>query len=98
MTSIRVASWNTEGRLTDWGYKTRGTPLRIAKEIVALDADIIFTPEAYCKGRLDRAADRYITSHGYHYSDTPNDDEVKGDDTSCDHVMRFYSKDRKSVV
>ena len=92
MTSIRVASWNTEGRLTDWGYKTRGTPLRIAKEIVALDADVIYSPEAFNVGHLDHEAATYIESHGYKRFAIPNNDRVAGTDPAYQPVQLFYSR------
>lgn len=92
MTAVRVASWNTEGRLTDWRYRTRGTPARIAKELVALDADVLFSPEAYNQELLDEGAARYIADHGYERFDIPNDDTVAGSDPLYRSVMCFYTR------
>lgn len=47
--SLKIASWNIEGRLSAYATRGRGTPDKIIDEIERLDADVVILPEAYDK-------------------------------------------------
>lgn len=45
--SVRVGSWNIEGRLSHYATRGRGTPDHILRGIEELDTDVLLLPEAY---------------------------------------------------
>ena len=65
MTEIRIASWNIETRLTQLPNTRRGTPEDIANEIVNLDADIVFLPEAFNDNEATPETSRHFKQYGY---------------------------------
>lgn len=71
--SIRVASWNTEGRLGWIARKGRGSPNRIVDALLGLDADVIFLPEAFgvrtAKGVNERLRQAGYAWHDAQYRD-----------------------------
>lgn len=49
---MKIASWNTEGRLTRFAEEgRRGSPEQIIEEIERLDSDVLFLPEAFDQAR-----------------------------------------------
>src|SRR5690348_15590625 len=44
--SLKILSWNIEGRLSPFSISGRGTPDRIVSEIKSHDADVVILPEA----------------------------------------------------
>lgn len=66
--SLRVASWNIEGRLSPFSTSGRGTPDKILDEIEQLNADVIFLPEAYDGEKdISQPVEAKITRLGYRY-------------------------------
>lgn len=66
--SLRVASWNVEGRLSPFSTRGRGTPDRIVDEIEKLNADLILLPEAYDGDRsISQPIESRIRHMGYDY-------------------------------
>jgi len=51
--TIKITSWNIEGRLSDSGFKNRGTPNQIIQAISEIDADILFLAEAHSENSLN---------------------------------------------
>jgi endonuclease/exonuclease/phosphatase family metal-dependent hydrolase len=80
--AIRIASWNTEGRLTAYQKRgERGTPERIVEKIAKLDADVVVLPEAYLNEPED-SANQLLQALGYtwhdaEYHDTGHDEDVR---------------------
>lgn len=75
--SLKIASWNIEGRLTNNDVSVRSTPDKIVDAIKNLDADIIILPEAH--NNLDfKDLDMYerIKSLGYQINGTPYNDST----------------------
>ena len=75
MTEIRVASWNTETRLTKLPNTRRGTPASIADKIVDLDADIVFLPEAFNANETTADTTRQFEQYGYTIISCPYDEK-----------------------
>lgn len=74
--SIRIASWNIEGRLSLYdGSKKRGTPPKILAEIARLDADIVVLPEAYLDAPAKGVNER-LSQLGYKWYDTQYHDTM----------------------
>src|SRR5215472_2390487 len=77
--AFTIASWNIEGRLTTYkGGKKRGTPAKIAAEIIKLQADIVMLPEAFLDVP-DEAAVKMLTDADYGwrellYNDTAHEE------------------------
>lgn len=66
--SLKIASWNVEGRLSPFSSFGRGTPDRIVDEIENLNADVILLPEAYEGDRLvSQPIESRIKYLGYDY-------------------------------
>jgi endonuclease/exonuclease/phosphatase family metal-dependent hydrolase len=64
--TLKFASWNVEGRLSQYATKGRGTPDKIIDEIERVDADVIVLPEAYDKHKgVSQHIDARIWSLGY---------------------------------
>ena len=53
LNSLKVASWNIEGRLTDTGAKSRGSSAQIIDAIRQLNADVLVLLEAHSQISLD---------------------------------------------
>lgn len=70
---MKFASWNLEGRLTNYTSGWRGSPEHILQGIEALDADVMVLPEAF----LDEPApgvDERLASLGYKWHDVLYED------------------------
>jgi len=66
--SIRIASWNIEGRLSPYATHGRGTPDKIVDEIERLDADVVILPEAYDKSiGINARIEGRIANIGYEH-------------------------------
>ena len=76
--SLRIASWNIEGRFSDTGSKSRGTPANIIKAIKELDADVLVLPEAHSEHSLNdlKSCRQQLGQMGYHIYDVPYQDDM----------------------
>jgi endonuclease/exonuclease/phosphatase family metal-dependent hydrolase len=89
--AVKVAAWNVEGRLTDFGGR-RGTPERIVSEIEQLDADVVALPEAYLETPADDV-DEMLKSLGYEWYDTSYQDRERNEPNAWPEVhMRMLSR------
>lgn len=74
--AFRVATWNVEGRLAPSALDgTRSTPELIARQVLQMDADVVFLPEAFRGNSPNREVVRLFEKAGYHsfvcaYGDT----------------------------
>jgi endonuclease/exonuclease/phosphatase family metal-dependent hydrolase len=84
--AIKVAAWNIEGRLTQYGPLTHGQPVDILSEIKHLNADILVLPEAYLR-KPDKTVDDSIKQLKYEYRDA-----------SYGNQERDWSKEFLSVI
>jgi endonuclease/exonuclease/phosphatase family metal-dependent hydrolase len=64
--TLKVASWNIEGRLSNLAVSRRGTPQHILKGITRLQADILFLAEAFGSEQLEDYIRHHIRELGYH--------------------------------
>lgn len=63
---LRLAIWNVEGRLSEnEGDAPRSTPESIAREIIRLNADVVYVPEARRIDEVPQAIRALFTTHGY---------------------------------
>ncbi len=69
--TVRVASWNIEGRLTDLAINRRGTPDHILSGIVKLRADVLFLAEAFGAEVLNDDIRKQLDKLGYHIIEVP---------------------------
>lgn len=63
--TLKVASWNIEGRLSNLAVNQRGTPEHILRSIEALGADILFLAEAFGPEMLEERTKQRIVELGY---------------------------------
>lgn len=70
--SLKIASWNTELRLSRYTKSGRGSPEHIVNSIKQLNADIIFMPESYDANRpIDIHIAKALKSMHYTAFDVP---------------------------
>jgi endonuclease/exonuclease/phosphatase family metal-dependent hydrolase len=74
--SLKIAAWNIEGRLGLIARHGRGSPERIIDALLALDADVIFLPEAY-GARTARGVNDRLKYAGYSWYDAQYHDAGK---------------------
>jgi endonuclease/exonuclease/phosphatase family metal-dependent hydrolase len=84
--SIKIASWNIEGRLSGTGAKRRGTPEKIIDMIRRINADVLVLIEAHGETSLDNLKSRQkLQDMGYHLNNVPyQDDTPSRADTSAE--------------
>lgn len=87
---MKIASWNTEGRLTLITKKHRGTPEQILNMIERIDADVLVLPEAYI-GQPASGVDERLRKMGYTWRDVRYDehDSERIDDNYVRVLSRF---------
>lgn len=73
---ITIAAWNIEGRLGYITRRGRGSPERIVEALLALDADVIFLPEAFGV-RTANGVNERLRSAGYKWHDAQYHDAGK---------------------
>jgi endonuclease/exonuclease/phosphatase family metal-dependent hydrolase len=88
--SIKVASWNTELRLTNLARNGRGAPSQIIDRIEELDADILVLPEAYSDTPGDGVDDR-LRALSYTWKDTAYGEDGRQYQHGMPH-MRILSR------
>lgn len=71
--AIRIAAWNTEGRLGQRTTKSRGSPEHILEGIRQLDADVVVLPEVYYE-QIGPGVDDQLHALGYEWADVRYDD------------------------
>lgn len=77
--TIKIASWNIEGRLSQAPTKTRSSPGQIIRSIRSINADIIFLPEAHSETMIDKLELKFheIIEMGYKIYNVPYEDNIK---------------------
>lgn len=77
--SLKIASWNIEGRLSEKGNVKRGTDKHIIESIKKLDADILVLLEAHSENSIDEVESKQqLVDMGYNiHSVTYDDDGLK---------------------
>lgn len=72
---MKIASWNTEGRLTRFAqYGKRGSPEHILDEIEGYDADVVVLPDAY-RQDPEEGVNQRLHAMGYDWHDVAYHDE-----------------------
>lgn len=79
--AIKIAAWNTEGRLTAYEKGMRGTPAQILAGIKRLNADVVILPEAYLN-EPSTEVNEQLACMGYRWYDTEYHDTGHDDDVS----------------
>lgn len=84
--TLRIASWNIEGRLSETTNKKRGNPDHIIQSIKKLNADILVLLEAHGENSLDNLnSKQQLIDMGYKIFDIPyQDDTPSRTDTSAE--------------
>jgi endonuclease/exonuclease/phosphatase family metal-dependent hydrolase len=76
--SLKIASWNNEGRLSDDVSKKRGNPDSIINAIKTIDADILLLLEAHSESSIDDLGPhQQLIDAGYHIYNVPYEDDMK---------------------
>lgn len=91
---IKIASWNTEGRLTSYVTGDRGSPNCILDNIEKINADVMVLPEAFID-KVEDGVDGQLKEMGYYWHDVAYKDH--GRDYNNEFVpgmvyMRVLSK------
>lgn len=74
--SLRIASWNIEGKLTDTGQKKRGSVKQIITTIKQLDADVLVLLEAHGEASLENLEpSQQLIDMGYQLYNAPYEDD-----------------------
>jgi endonuclease/exonuclease/phosphatase family metal-dependent hydrolase len=63
--SLKIVSWNIEGRLTRFSAHGRGTPEHIIHELRMHDADVVILPEASDGDTIDTSVHEAVKELGY---------------------------------
>ena len=75
--TLKIASWNTEGRLGDEDPKSRSIPSTILKSIEKLNADVLVLLEAHDKTSLDDLKiKKDLENLGYTIYNVPYEDDM----------------------
>jgi endonuclease/exonuclease/phosphatase family metal-dependent hydrolase len=102
--SIKIASWNVEGRLSGYAEHGRGSAEQIINGIAELDADVVVLPEGYLEepavGVDDRLSDLGYEWHDVGYGDKDRDwsQEYLGKMTYLRVLSRIAIKDAQQVL
>lgn len=91
---LRLATWNVEGRLSDSaGDAPRSTPARIADEILRLDADVVYVPEARGAGEIAPECWAKFAAGGYEMVECLYDDTAREvEDALASRASVFLSR------
>jgi len=101
--TLKVASWNIEGRLSPLAINRRGTPEQIIREIERLNTDVVFLPEAFATGNFAEEIRQALTALGYELYATTYDDggpvrtEIAVDQPSMLLLSRVPLRQRKTI-
>lgn len=93
--TIKIASWNIEGRLTNGDVSSRSTPSGIVDAIKNIDADIVVLLEAHGQISPDNLkAKKQLQNIGYKIYDVPYDDDssTRSDSFYKQHSMVMLGK------
>lgn len=75
---LRLATWNVEGRLSEnEADAPRSTPECIAREIIRLNADVVYVPEARRTDEVPSAIRTLFAAHGYEIFECLYDDAIR---------------------
>jgi endonuclease/exonuclease/phosphatase family metal-dependent hydrolase len=93
--AIRLASWNVEGRLSDYAHGRRGSADHILAGIEAIDADVVVLPEAYLGDQPAEGVNERLAEMGYEWRDVRYGDQDRDwskEFMGCMPTMRVLSR------
>jgi len=73
--AFKLATWNVEGRLSDYDHGKRGSAEHILDGIAAIDADVLVLPEAYLGNQPAKGVNERLQAMGYEWRDVKYGDQ-----------------------
>ena len=73
--AFKLATWNVEGRLSDYAHGKRGSAEHILDGIAAINADVLVLPEAYLGDQPAEGINDRLQAMGYEWRDVRYGDQ-----------------------